>query len=383
MKKFKVAYIGNTESVVSRFYESNSIDLSHIYISADSYLKDITELEEKPDVLVIDYDQGNANALLLFISYKIVLDKLGIPFCIVKEGLSKRERITFQDLGVADVFLNTLDTASIETKISFLIEMDKEKRLETPLTAFDYKLPMAKRVFDVVISLIGVLLFSPIFLLAMIAIYIETPGKVLYASKRVGTGYKVFDFYKLRSMYIDADSRLHEMKKTMNKYSTYADSYTENHDYNNTGDEIELFYDDGNVLEKKYLKTKKLEVERAFVKFDDDPRITNVGRFIRATSIDELPQLFNVLKGDMSIVGNRPLPLYEAEQLTSDNWSERFLAPAGITGLWQVEKSGQEGEMDADERKSLDNEYARGFSFSNDIKLIFRTVGVVFYRGNS
>ncbi len=80
-------------------------------------------------------------------------------------------------------------------------------------------------------------------------------------------------------------------------------------------------------------ENKKQKAASTFIKIKDDPRVTKVGKFIRNTSIDELPQLVNVLKGDMSIVGNRPLPLYEAEMLTSDDWSERFMGPAGITGL--------------------------------------------------
>ncbi|MFX4489871.1 sugar transferase, partial [Acinetobacter baumannii] len=94
------------------------------------------------------------------------------------------------------------------------------------------------------------------------------------------------------------------------------------------------------------------------------PRITKVGKFIRNTSIDELPQLWNVIIGDMSIVGNRPLPLYEAEKLTTDKYAMRFMAPAGITGLWQVEKRGK-GEMSEEERLMLDNKYAENHSFIN------------------
>ena len=111
----------------------------------------------------------------------------------------------------------------------------------------------------------------------------------------------------------------------------------------------------------------------------DDPRITKVGKFIRNTSIDELPQLINVLKGDMSIVGNRPLPIYEAEMLTADELSKRFLAPAGITGLWQVELRGKGGNMSEEERKKLDNDYADLFingtyTIWYDLKLILRTI---------
>ena len=102
---------------------------------------------------------------------------------------------------------------------------------------------------------------------------------------------------------------------------------------------------------------------------------------IALVASDRCTQLFNVLKGDMSIVGNRPLPLYEAEQLTSDDWGERFLAPAGITGLWQVEKRGK-GEMSEEERKALDNKYAKNFSFWNDIRLILKTIPALFQKEN-
>ncbi|UVS67628.1 sugar transferase [Parabacteroides distasonis] len=98
-----------------------------------------------------------------------------------------------------------------------------------------------------------------------------------------------------------------------------------------------------------------------------------MGHIIRKYSIDELPQLFNILNGDMSIVGNRPLPVYEAELLTSDEYIQRFMAPAGLTGLWQVEKRGNSGSMSAEERKQLDIKYAHTFSFWLDAKIIFKT----------
>lgn len=113
-----------------------------------------------------------------------------------------------------------------------------------------------------------------------------------------------------------------------------------------------------------------------FVKLNNDPRITKFGKFLRNSSLDELPQLFNVLKGDMSIVGNRPLPLYEASTLTTSQWAERFMAPAGITGLWQVSKRGQK-EMSNEERIRLDIEYARKRNLLYDFKILLKTPGAL------
>ena len=201
----------------------------------------------------------------------------------------------------------------------------------------------------------------------------------MYSSKRVGTGYKIFNFLKFRSMYPDADQRMEELMKT-NQYAASSNEsepeslsvpYHEIEDFNN--DQL-LFGDDGAVLTEQYLKQQRLASETAFLKFKNDPRITQIGKFIRNTSIDELPQLINVLKGDMSIVGNRPLPIYEAEKLTEDGWIERFIAPAGLTGLWQVEKRAKSSEMSPEERKMLDVEYAKNYTFWKDIKILCKTV---------
>ena len=118
-----------------------------------------------------------------------------------------------------------------------------------------------------------------------------------------------------------------------------------------------------------------------FFKIKNDPRVTKVGAFLRNTSLDELPQLFNVLKGEMSIVGNRPLPLYEASALTTNEGAERFLAPAGITGLWQVTKRGRE-DMSAEERLSLDIDYARNHGFVSDFRILLCTPTALFQKTN-
>ena len=133
-----------------------------------------------------------------------------------------------------------------------------------------------------------------------------------------------------------------------------------------------LFLDGKEICEKVFQNQK--EQKAAFMKFQNDPRITRIGKFLRNSSLDELPQLLNILKGDMSLVGNRPLPLYEAEKMTTDDKILRFAGPAGLTGLWQVTKRGKGKEdMSEDERAQLDITYAKNFSFKMDMEIILKT----------
>ena len=321
----------------------------------------------------------------------------GIYIILLTNQLDTEERKIYQQCGINDTLDINAPVTVINKKLQFI--NDRESILfdsqVTKKRVLQFKIPLWKRTFDIVFSLLAIIVLSPIMLLTVIAIKLESPGPALFKSKRVGTNYKVFDFLKFRSMYTDAEKRLKELSKTGNQYAAgrdESDIFTTvtsplgeqaeqemldmgmESEMMISDEEVMLIGDDFVVAESDFSKQKEEENNNAFVKIENDPRVTKVGRFIRKFSIDELPQLFNILKGDMSIVGNRPLPLYEAEKLTVDSSIDRFMAPAGLTGLWQVEERGKGGNMSADERKQLDILYGQTYSFGLDMKIIFRTI---------
>ena len=312
--------------------------------------------------------------------------------------MSDEDRDIYMKYGINDTIVNGASVTELNKKIQFI--SDRENILfddEAPKhKILKFQIPVWKRLFDIIFAVLAIIVLSPVFIITAIAIRLESKGPVLFKSKRVGTNYTIFDFLKFRSMYIDAEDRLKELSKDHNQYAEHHEEEEGEHktvtaplgaeaeqDMIDTGmesmmmigdEEIMLVGDDFVMAESDFNKKKKEDIENAFVKIENDPRITKVGRFIRKYSIDELPQLFNILKGDMSVVGNRPLPLYEAEKLTADTSIDRFMAPAGLTGLWQVEERGKGGAMSAEERKQLDITYGQTYSFMLDMKIIFRTL---------
>lgn len=320
--------------------------------------------------------------------------------------LTNEERLIYQKCGINDTLDIVASVTDMNKKIQFI--SDREGVLFEDIAPkhkiLRFKIPVWKRLFDIVFSLAAIILLSPIFILTAIAIRIESPGPVLFKSKRVGTNYTIFDFLKFRSMYVDAEKRLKEVSQSAgNQYADKVEEEEEKHiitaplgdeaelEMMDTGiesdmmisdDEVMLVGDDFVVAESDFNKQKEEDISNAFVKIENDPRVTKVGRFIRKYSIDELPQLLNILKGDMSIVGNRPLPLYEAEKLTADSSIDRFMAPAGLTGLWQVEERGKGGAMSAEERKQLDIRYGQTYNFVLDMKIIFRTLTAFIQKEN-
>ena len=317
---------------------------------------------------------------------------------LITDTMPPEERDLYIKCGINDTIKTGATVTEFNKKILFISE--RESVLFDSEAAkykiLKFKIPLWKRLFDIVFSCLAILILSPVFILTAIAIRLESKGPIIFKSKRVGTNYTIFDFLKFRSMYIDAEQRLMELSKEHNQYADASKETSERRqamitaplgeqtememlnmgmdsDMMISDEEIMLVGDDFVVAESDFNKKKEEENNNAFIKIENDPRVTKVGRFIRKYSIDELPQLFNILKGDMSVVGNRPLPLYEAEKLTSDSSIDRFMAPAGLTGLWQVEERGRGGTMSAEERKQLDITYGQTYSFLLDMKIILRT----------
>jgi len=302
---------------------------------------------------------------------------------LITEPLSLEESIHIRKLGVNNTIAPNANKEVINSMLDFITKFYESS--EKPLLFKDNKnvfvLPIWKRIFDIVFSLLILILLSPLLLLTMIAIVIEDGTPIFYNSVRVGANFEIFHFIKFRSMYNNADKNIKDLDNN-NQYNSdnnpisLLSTNLDDIDLSklNIEDNSILFNDETVISEASFLKQKNSSQEKAFKKFVNDPRITKVGKVIRKLSIDELPQFYNVLKGEMSIVGNRPLPLYEAELLTSDNYIDRFMAPAGITGLWQVEKRGGSNKMSPEERKKLDIMYAKTFSFSLDMKILFKTL---------
>jgi lipopolysaccharide/colanic/teichoic acid biosynthesis glycosyltransferase len=299
-----------------------------------------------PDIVLMEIDEhGKCFDLIEKIKRDAMLK--GIIIVLLATTLNKEWLQKAKQFKVHDYYTSPFPIKDIADRLIFLVKFKLIKPSITELSEqveTTYRMPVVKRLFDIVFSGVLLLILSPLMLVVALLIKMGSKGPVIYKSKRVGTGYKVFDFYKFRSMRPDADKKLAELA-AMNQYA-------------NT---------EGQTA--------------TFVKFKNDPRITRLGHFIRRSSIDELPQLFNILKGDMSTVGNRPLPLYEAEMLTSHEWAWRFIAPAGLTGLWQISRRGKE-EMSERERKKLDNFYAKNYSVWLDIKILVGTIPAVFQKEN-
>lgn len=387
----RILYIGKNPETIEQLTNAKNIEL----ISKDNGLAAIQWINnniaeyDKLDAVLCSLGIKGMNAYSLFnhMRFHNLLNR--IPFIVVAQRFEFASRALARQNNVDDYYSLPLDVERLETRVKFLWKYKAEyaktsqKKTFEDFENYPYKTPFLKRAFDVSMSGLAILALSPVLLLTVLAIRAESKGKVFYSSKRIGSNFHEFDFYKFRSMYQDADKRLKEVEY-LNQYQGIS-----------LGNECprckvlpdgvfcsSLLKQDDDTEICEYFFIKKKNAKAAFLKIENDPRITKVGQFIRNTSIDELPQLFNIFIGNMSIVGNRPLPVGEATAITKSRWSRRFKAAAGLTGLWQVELRGKDGDMSEEERFEYDNTYAENNSFWGDILLIFRTLKIFIQKGS-
>jgi exopolysaccharide biosynthesis polyprenyl glycosylphosphotransferase len=188
-----------------------------------------------------------------------------------------------------------------------------------------------KRIFDIVVSFFGIIFLSPVLLIVAALIRLTSPGPVFFTQKRLGLNKRRFDVYKFRTMVVDAEARMRDIEHLN-------------------------------------------EVSGPVFKIKNDPRITPIGRLLRKTSIDELPQLFNVLKGEMSLVGPRPLPLRDYEGFNKDRQRRRFSVKPGITCLWQIRGR---SSIPFEQWMELDLQYIDKWSLWLDLEILMRTIPAV------
>ncbi len=300
-----------------------------IWNIAGVLLLDGKELPEGCRHLPLIYNDEDA---YLDYATRHVVDEVFIQLDSIQneEAFLKKMILTFEKMGiVVNMSIDLFDLGLNGEKRIYKLEEYSVVAFASRL--FDYRMVLLKRGIDILGAIVGLLITFVIGIFLAPALLLESPGPLIFKQKRVGVNGRTFDFYKFRSMYADAEAR------------------------------------------KKELMAQN-EMSGLMFKMENDPRITKVGAFIRKTSIDELPQFWNVLKGDMSLVGTRPPTVDEYEQYNYYQ-KRRISFRPGITGLWQI--SGRSDIKDFDEVVKLDLEYIDNWSIFLDIKILIKTVVIV------
>lgn len=268
---------------------------------------------------------------LMEVAKQIPLDEVFVYLPDERRKVIEKLIRGFEEMGIICHY--NIDVAGMDTKTRQVGEFAGYTVVTYAANYIDYKHHVIKRGMDIAGGLIGLTVTAVLFPFVALAIKTESKGPVLFSQVRVGKNGRRFKIYKFRSMYADAEAR----KKELQEHN---------------------------------------EVDGLMFKMKDDPRVTKVGKFIRKTSIDELPQFYNVLKGDMSLVGTRPPTIDEFEQY-SGYYRRRLCMTPGLTGLWQV--SGRSKIDNFDDVVKYDLQYIDYWSISLDIKILAKTVSVVLF----
>ena len=287
----------------------------------------------------IEYDMNGitviANADNLYdAAGKMALDEVLIDLPEYSNSERKKLVTDLQQMGVTCHCI--IHTFQIDGSTRIIDTFGNKPVVSYHKTVVDFRSHLVKRAMDICGALVGLLITAVVTPFVALAIKIEAPGPVFFSQERVGRNGRRFKIYKFRSMYMDAEERKKELME-------------------------------------------KNQMSGLMFKMDDDPRITKVGKFIRKTSIDELPQFYNILVGQMSLVGTRPPTVDEFNQY-SLYYKRRLSMTPGLTGMWQA--TGRSNITDFDEVVKLDLEYIDNWSIGLDIKILFMTVySVLFSRG--
>ncbi|EHC08481.1 anti-sigma-factor antagonist and sugar transfersase [Fischerella thermalis JSC-11] len=291
--------------------------------------QNITQANPIPQKIIIDFQQttfmDSSGLGALVSNFKIAQDR-GIEFIL--RNVTPQVMAVLNLTGLEKVFF-------IES--SDLLPVPSKNQLEEQLpTTHPSVRSWMKRLIDIVGALVGLVIVAILFIPIAVAITIDDPGPIFFSQVRCGWMGKRFRIWKFRSMYVDAEARKAEL-------------------------------------------AKHNQVQGAFFKIDNDPRITKIGRFLRRTSLDELPQFWNVLKGEMSLVGTRPPTPDEVERYEVPEWQRLDVKP-GMTGEWQV--NGRSTVRKFEDVIRLDLQYQKNWSLLYDLKLILKTVAILFHKNS-
>ncbi|KAB8331641.1 exopolysaccharide biosynthesis polyprenyl glycosylphosphotransferase [Scytonema tolypothrichoides VB-61278] len=266
------------------------------------------------------------------------MDSSGLGALVSNLKIAHEKNIDFILRNVTPQVMSVLNLTGLDKVFSI------ESQGETPSKSQLEELPTThpsvrswmKRFIDIVGSLVGLVITGVLFIPIAVAIRLDSPGPIFFSQTRCGWMGKRFLIWKFRSMYIDAEAKKAELEK-------------------------------------------QNQVQGAFFKIDNDPRITKVGRFLRRTSLDELPQFWNVFKGEMSLVGTRPPTPDEVERYEVPEWQRLDVKP-GMTGEWQV--NGRSSIRKFEDVIRLDLQYQKNWNLIYDLKLIFKTVAILFKKNS-
>ena len=327
MKPVILIGAGKTAEIVLQFFEG---DLGYRYRIV-GLLDDAPISEERPQKFLMLGKVSDAEAIIRDSGVKtVIITAPGMDSSRLETLVAKIQPLVRDVLFVPDLMMLPLGHVGVEP---FYTEKVFMLSIRNNLARRRNRL--AKRIFDLVATVVGGLLILPILLILAVLVGVDNKGRIIFAHRRVGRKGKLFSCYKFQSMVPDAQERLEE------------------------------------YLAKNPAARK--EWEESF-KLTNDPRVTKLGAFLRKTSLDELPQLWNVLMGDMSLVGPRPIVTKEVERY-GDYIREYYMVPPGITGMWQVN-----GRSDTtyEERVAMDTWYVRNWSVWIDLVYLFKTVKTVF-----